>query len=385
MKMEEVTLAVEKVRRLPTALLSRKATAEQRANLEFTVETKAGHRCLIGVDTRRAEMPIEGTFISQQPVKYAIGYREAGSNTMRVFECDVFSVDMNVKRTAPEADEKMQAGNYLEQRTALIESYAPAKKRRQVKLAVNAQVKDDKILDSEKSIKDLKEQMATQVANAPLSGVLAQMHELLPPFDTEATDPARIFDFSTIFTDEVISSLNPSDESSICAGILQWMKSGCQAVPPSHELYPILSLRTIIKLGQIFLSSEHMKRKSFARLVVICAGLLLSFIHRAESKRSAETVCVTQEVKHVFDSAYGWGRLNQEGADRLLCHLILFIIRLTPDSSFTFGLLTEDIKGLNPRDLSPILEFCGLKISSGLTGKLAAPLKPAALRKKVSK
>ena len=375
-----VTLEVETRKKLPTVLLSRKLTEEQRDGLQFSLDSSGAKPRLIGSDQANEDVPMEGNLITSNPVKYAIGFRESGADKMKIFEVDMFSVDPGLKRPAV-SDELLAGGSYYEQRQTLIDSYAPAKKRRQVKLAINAQVKDEKIHAFDESMRDLR----TKLKETPVSetsGVLAQMTSILPPFDVEATEPAHVFDFTLIFTDEFLASFDPSEEGSAAEQMTQWIKDGCRSIGAEHPLEPILSLRTINRLANIFIESVHMKKKSFARMLLVAGVLVLMYSQRQDKTRSADSLCIPEDAKRALDRLYGWGRLNQENSDKLLCHLCLWLARLTPDWRFPFQLLIEDIKGINPRDLSGVLEFCGFKLSSGLNAALVAPLKVAEIRKR---
>ena len=381
----KVTIEVDTDRRLPTALLSRQLNDDQLEHLVFSLESSPGKSRLIGVDSRREQPVFEGISVSGQPVRYAVGYREKGGSSMRVMEVDLFSVEAGMKRRSMNDDDEGPKASYMEQRQTLIDTYAPAKKKRQVRLAQNAQVKDEKIHEFGDSMKELRSQMEAAVSNTPEGGTLAQMAAMLPTFNLTATNPHEVFDFSSVVQDSIIATLDPHDETSSVHSLLNWLKDGCPAVTSSNPLQSLLELRVVNRLAQTFLNKEHMKKKSFARLLLLVGSMLLLFIHRQDKNRTAQSLFISEDLKTTFDLIYGWGRLPQEGQDKLLCHICLFAARLTPDFSFPFLLLTEDIRGLAPKDLQPVLEFCGFKVTPGLAAVLNAPIKVPEIRKKASK
>jgi A49-like RNA polymerase I associated factor len=371
--------------KISVGIFSRKLTEAQQSQLQIKRDMQTNQ---LSSDS----IPLSGCLLKNQPMKFAVGFIKEGKIHI-IPDADCFSIDPSLP-SKRDASEILQIDNFQEQRQKLIEAYAPAKKRRQVSLAINAQIKDERIHEASTALEKAKN-LASQVIEDDKShggGVLAQMQEILPKFDLTTNDPAKIYDISDKYLpDSLVASLRP--EQGFTAMTLKWILDGCKVVPESHPYSLVLNLRFIHKLGQIFSASEHMKKKAFARFICL-AGSVFYFFRLCKEKpanRSAEKIFADNEgvYDHLCQVFSGYGRVTEENRNRCFCCLLILILKLTPNYEFPFGLLLEDWKSLESQMLSNSLEFIGCKVSGGgssnMVGKLIAPLQIPEVKKKLGK
>ena len=377
---------------MPTSLDSR---SHERLRFKRS-EVKTGTELckLIANHPQNSKIKVEGNRLVSKTSKYAIGVYEEGSRNMSIFEASPYSVqalvDGVVVRVSDTGSEPV--ASYLDKKKDLINTYAPVKKQRQLRAAVNAVVSDEKIEGYEESREVMKQTIAEAAEDksgaAALSaptGVVGQMRELLPPFDLEATSPGAIFDFSSLFPEALVAAIDPSDKESTCHTLLKFIHEDFRASPvlekgdedPWSEMK---NLKTLSQLGRLFMAAKQEKRKNFAKLVNILISMMYLYnIKRKKNWTHSDIYApepLAQRLAELYtcDKTVG-AQIDREGTNKLFAHIVVFVLRLTPFWEFDFSDLKTDLN-VQSKDLLAILSFCGISVKSrtGLAGKLTAPL-----------
>jgi hypothetical protein len=228
-----------------------------------------------------SHIKVEGTKFQTKKGQYAIGVYEEGSSDMFVFQATPYSVQVLVKEAfvrGEEAQSGVQA-SYLEKRKDLINTYAPVKKQRQLRAAVNAIVSDEKIEGFQESVEVMREALndsneakESGTQEEQTTGIIGQMRELLPPFDLKATTPDAIYNFGALFPENLITSLDPLANESACAAIYKWISDDFKVA--DEMLADVTKLGSITQLGRIYIGSKHEKKKNFAKLLNILISMI---------------------------------------------------------------------------------------------------------------
>ena len=370
---------------MPTSLDSR-SHDKLRFKQEAAAKTDQSSS-LLAKHPQNSRIKVEGTRLQSKNYKYAVGVYEEGSRKIHLYEATAFSVqalvDGGFSRAAETGSEP--TASYLDKKKDLINTYAPVKKQRQLRAAVNAIVSDEKMEGYAESREVMKQSIADSMeeksnALAQPTGIIGQMRELLPPFDLSATSADLIFNFTTLFPDSVVSAIDPTDSESVCHALFEWINEGFRSPASDDPWAELKGLRTLSQLGRLYLSAKQERRKTFSKLL----SILVSMMQLYKLKRSKSwTHCdiyaseaLAQTLGELFspDKVIG-GAIDREGANKLFAHLVLFVLRLTPFWEFDFADLKIDLN-LQSKDLLSILSFAGVNVrnKSGLVGKLTAPL-----------
>lgn len=380
---------------MPTALDSR---SHAKLRFERSSECKSGTiQVITGVHPQNTKIRVVGTRFNPNSSRYAVGIMEEGGSDLFIYEAEPFSVQALVDGVVVHdydnngsTDPKAQS--YLEKKKELINTYAPVKKQRQLRAAVNSYVSDEKIEGYEESMEVMKkslqaEPMDEKVGADQLTGIIGQMRELLPPFDLNATTPGGIYDFSELFPESLLAAIDPTDTSSTCHVLLKWIHDDFRPPMASEEdlFAEMKNLKSIVQLGRLYFAAKQEKRKSFAKLLNILVSMI--YLYKNKRKRNWEAFDVyandalAQRLGELYSPDKTAGRnIDREGANKLFAHIALFIMRLTPYWEFDFSDLKTDLNAQS-KDLLSILSFCGIKTkqsvgraSTGLVGSLKAPL-----------
>lgn len=378
---------------MPTSLDSR---SHERLRFKRS-EVKTGTELckLIANHPQNSRIKVEGNRLVSKTSRYAIGVYEEGSRNMSIYEASPYSVqalvDGVVVRVSDTGSEPV--ASYLDKKKDLINTYAPVKKQRQLRAAVNAVVSDEKIEGYEESREVMKqtitgdaEDKSGAAALSTPTGVIGQMRELLPPFDLEATSPGAIFDFSSLFPEALVAAIDPSDRESTCHALLKFIHEDFRVGALSSEgtgddpWGEMKNLKTLGQLGRLFMVSKQEKRKNFAKLVNILISMM--YLYKMKRKKNwthsdiyaPEPLAQRLAELYTFDKAVG-AQIDREGTNKLFAHIVVFVLRLTPFWEFDFSDLKTDLN-VQSKDLLAILSFCGISVKSrtGLAGKLTAPL-----------
>ncbi len=378
---------------MPTAL-----DARSHAKLRFkrsSQEQSGKIEVLKSSHPQNTKIKVEGTLFNPTSGIYAIGVMEQGSDDLFIYEANPFSVQALVGDILASCeDDGSNMSSYLEKKKDLINTYAPVKKQRQLRAAVNAIVSDEKIEGYEESMVSMKQSLkeAAEAAESKLkdqqqmTGVLGQMRDLLPPFNLEATTASGIYDFSALFPESLVSTIDPTDTNTTCHALLRWIHE--DFVPPSSTATdaeePFLEMkrtRSVAQLGRLFVSAKQEKRKTFAKLLNIFTSMVALYKLRKKKTWTPYEVYANDELATKLGELYSpdkrvGGMIDREGAHRLLAHIVLFVLRLTPYWEFDFTDLKIDLN-LQAKELQAIIAFCGITIrgsKTGLVGTLKAPL-----------
>ena len=383
------------------------------SKLSLKASSKDGEdksQVLSGFHPENLKVKVEGTPFQSANGVYAVGVLEADSNELYVFKANTVSVRALVKGPSAsrlDEDSPLTSGAYLEKKKDLINTYAPVKKQRQLRAAINAVVSDEKIEGFQESVQSMKQSLVdaaemaddkAKVGDQQITGVLGQMRDLLPPFDLQASAPADIYDFTLLFPESLVSSLNPSDENSSCHALLRWVHDDFRPVSSSTTLDedPFLEmkqLKTLGQLGRLYGASKQDKRKTFAKLLNILVSMIFLYKLKRNKKWSAFDIYANDELAHRLAELYSpdkqvGGTIDREGAHKLFAHICLFLLRLTPFWEFDFADIKTDLN-VQSKDLLAILGFCGIQVrqtpgKDGMLGILKAPLvvQPAGIVRK---
>ena len=331
---------------------------------------------------------VEGVKFEPTKGKYAIGVIVGESSTMSVHPVSTFAVQALVNDAIIRDDEGSQSTqSFLEKRKELINTYAPVKKQRQLRAAVNALVSDEKIEGFQESVESMREALVDQEkpdTNNETIGVIGQMRQLLPPFDLTATTPDGIYDFGSLFPESLLVSLDVSDAESACAAVYKWINEDFPASTTDDDiLKEVKSMHSIKQISRLFISSRHHKKKGFAKLLNILISLLSLYKIKRKKNWTAWDIYANEPLAarlaelYSFESKVG-GQIDREGVNKLFSHICLFILRLTPSWEFDFSDLKVDLN-CQAKEILSILGFCGITVKStanraGLIGTLKAPL-----------
>lgn len=339
---------------------------------------------------QNSKIKVEGTLLQSKTSKYAIGVYEEGSSKLYLYEASPFSVQAMLDGVVVHASDTgaEPTSSYLEKKKDLINTYAPVKKQRQLRAAVNAVVSDEKIEGYEESREVMKQSIADDTRDEKSTGliesntgILGQMRALLPPFDLEATSAGAIFDFSSLFPESLVAAIDPTEADSTCNALFKWINDDFRGPSPEDEWAEMKNLKTIVQLGRLYMASKQEKKKNFAKLVNIVVSMMYLYKLRrrknwtpsdiyaplALAERLAELFCPDKQLGDPID---------REGTNKLFAHLVVFLLRLTPFWEFDFSDLKTDLN-VQSKELVSILSFSciALKGKSGLVGHLQAPLK----------
>jgi hypothetical protein len=381
---------------MPTALDSRshstlkfKRTADDANNSSTT---------LASVHPQNTKIRVEGTRFNPNSSRYAIGILQEGSSDLFLYEAEAFSVQALVdgivvhNHDGPIVDGK--TNSYLDKKKELINTYAPVKKQRQLRAAVNSYVSDEKIEGYEESMETMKKTLQAaetldekKISLEQQTGIIGQMRDLLPPFDLEATAPGGIYDFSVLFPENLLAGIDPTDTESTCHVLLKWIHDDFRPVLSSEDdiFAEMKSMKTLIQLGRLYFAAKQEKRKSFAKLLNILVSMIYLYKNKRKKNWEAYDIYANQLLAQRLGELYSpdkqaGGLIDREGANKLLAHIALFILRLTPYWEFDFSDVKTDLN-IQSKDLLAILAFCGIKIkqtsgrsTTSLVGSLKAPL-----------
>jgi hypothetical protein len=363
------------------------------------MDDEGNPQVLSGFHPENPKIKVEGTHFKSSNGVYAIGVIEPESHELYVFDAKTISVRALVKSpsaTLDEDDGPLTGGAYMEKKKDLINTYAPVKKQRQLRAAINSVVSDEKIEGFQESVQSMKQSLEAAEATEgkskareqQVTGVLGQMRDLLPPFDLESSIPAEIYDFTSLFPDSLVSSLDPNDENSACHALLRWVHDDFKPVSSSTTLdqdpfMELKQLKTLLQLGRLYGASKQDKRKTCARLFNILASMVFLYRQKRNRKWSAFDVYANDELAQRLAELYSPDRtvgcaIDREGAHKLFAHICLFLLRLTPFWEFDFADIKIDLN-VQSKDLLSILSFCGIHVrqtpgKDGMLGILKAPL-----------
>lgn len=378
---------------MPTALDSR---SHDKLRFKRSADSQGDSNSrLVSNHPQNSKIRIEGTRFQSLSGKYAIGVMEDGGDQLYLYEATSFSVQalVNEALARTEIASVPIRSSYLEKKKELINTYAPVKKQRQLRAAINSVVSDEKIEGYEGSMESMKQSLkeATELTDSRAgelqeTGVLGQMRELLPPFDLTADAACNIYDFSALFPETLLSTLDPNDTQSTCHALLRWIHDDFRPLLSTDTIaedpfVEVKHLKSVIQLGRLFISAKQEKRKTFAKLLNVFVSMV--FLYRLKRRKSWTPFDVysVESVAHRLGELYSTqkqsgGAIDREGANRLLAHIVLFVLRLTPNWEFDFADLKSDLN-LQSTELLSILSFCGITIKgskTGTVGALKAPL-----------
>ncbi len=373
---------------MPTAL-----DARSHKKLRFSeakVDNQGALQIISSTHPQNPEILVEGTKVSPSSSKYVVGViRDEDHTSIYLYDGDVFSVQAMVRLSAITDSKKDATGvqAYLEKKKELINTYAPVKKQRQLRAAVNSIVSDEKIEGFEESMGTMRDSLKEeesrleQLPKSQQSGVIGQMKELLPPFDLEATSPGGIYDFGALFGESLMNSLTEplNDETSVTGFLHKWVSDGVLTVTP-EEMVQVEKLKTVHQLVRLFAAHKHEKKKNMTKLVSILVSMIFLFKEKRKKNWTSYDVYASSEVLaerlgelYTIDKRTG-GTVDRECGQKLLAHICLFILRLTPFWEFDFGDLKADLS-IQLKDIASTMAFCGITFKSGaLLGRLKAPL-----------
>ena len=378
---------------MPTALDSRSHEKLRLKRSGDSQDDVAGR--LTANHPQNSNIRIEGTRFESLSGTYAIGVMESGSPELFVYDASSFSVQALVNEALVRSERAPVSANssYLEKKKELINTYAPVKKQRQLRAAINAVVSDEKIEGYEGSMESMKQSLkeATEATDSRSkeqqeTGVLGQMRELLPPFDLAANAPGNIYDFSALFPETLLSTLDPNDTESTCHSLLRWIHDDFR--PPlstdteaDDPFIDMKRLKSVIQLGRLFVSAKQEKRKTFAKLLNVFVSMVFLFRVKRRKSWTPFDIYSAESLADRLGELYSpqkksGGAIDREGANRLLAHIVLFVLRLTPNWEFDFADLKADLN-LQSNELLSILAFGGVTIKgskTGMVGVLKAPL-----------
>lgn len=373
---------------MPTALDSR---SHKRLRFSEARLDKAGSLQMISsTHPQNPEIIVEGTKVNPSSSKYIVGViRGDNKGTIELYDGDVFSVQA-VVRLSSISDSKEGATGvqaYLDKKKELINTYAPVKKQRQLRATVNSIVSDEKIEGFHESMGTMRdalkveEERLVELSTTQQSGVLGQMKELLPPFDLTATAPSGIFDFGFLFGESLMNSLTEplNDEKSTSGFLYMWVSEGFLPTSPS-DFAEVAKLKTLEQLVRMFVAHKHEKKKSMTKLFSILVSMIFLYKERRKRHWNASDVYASSEALasrlgelYTIDKQTGGG-IDRECTQKLLAHICLFILRLTPFWEFDFGDLKTDLN-IQMKELAAVMSFCGIAFKTGaLLGRLKAPL-----------
>jgi hypothetical protein len=233
----------------------------------------------------------------------------------------------------------------------------------------------------------MREALADQVkseGSSETTGVIGQMRQLLPPFDLSATTADRIYDFSSLFPESLIASLDVSDADSACASIYKWINEDFPVSTSDDDiLKEVKQMNTIKQISRIFLSNRHEKKKGFTKLLNILISMLSLYKIKRKKNWTAWDIYASEPLASKLAELYSFegtvgGQIDREGANKLFSHICIFILRLTPFWEFDYSDLKTDLN-CQAKEILSILAFCGITVKAtanraGLIGSLKAPL-----------
>jgi hypothetical protein len=361
----------------------------------------SGAEVLSASHPQNSKIKVEGTSFIPNNGVYAVGVIDTNTKELHVFEAATFSVQALVGeslRKRVNEDEGILGGSaYLEKKKDLINTYAPVKKQRQLRAAINAVVSDEKIEGFDESMESMKQTLAeaaqaaeekAKLSDQQITGIIGQMRDLLPPFDLQATTASEIYDFSTLFPESLVSCLDPNDTNSTCHALLKWIHEDFKPVSPSTtaEEDQFVEMKRLISLGQLgrlYFASKQDKRKTFAKLLNILISMVFLYKIRRKKNWEAYDVYANDALAKRLGELYSpdkriGGAIDREGAHKLLAHICIFVLRLTPFWEFDFSDLKTDLN-VQAKELIAMLVFCGISVKqsagkSGMLGTLKAPL-----------
>jgi hypothetical protein len=381
---------------MPTVLDTR--THKRLRFVSDLVESTDSIPSLSAIHPDNSKVKVEGVRFSPTNSMYAVGVMEEGGQDLFVLDAMTSSVKAIVgRKTGVHDDEEtIEAGSYLDKKKDLINTYAPVKKQRQLRAAINAVVSDEKIEGFQESVESMKQSLLNandgseqrESCGNQSSGALGQMRALLPPFDLETSAPEEIYDFSALFPDSLISALDPNEENSACNALLRWIHEDFLPIPSTttveqDSFAEMKRLNTLAQLGRLYGAAKQEKRKAFAKLLSILVSMIFLYKARRSKQWSPYDIYANETLASQLASLYSpqkevGQQIDREGATKLLAHICLFALRLSPSWEFDFADLKRDLS-IQPKELSSILVFCGISVKSasgrnGLVGKLKAPL-----------
>ena len=376
---------------MPTALDSR---SHQKLRFKRPLSSSAStSEVLSSSHPQNSKIKVEGTRFNPKSSRYAIGVMQEGSDDLFVYEASSFSVQALVDGVVVRHSESdQQAGSYQDKKKELINTYAPVKKQRQLRAAVNAIVSDEKIEGYDESMEAMKQSLKAAAEAAEekgavseqQTGILGQMRDLLPPFDLSASTPGAIYDFSVLFPETLVAALDPSDTESTCHALLRWIHEDFRPVMGEDDQFAeVKRMKVLSQLGRLYFAAKQEKRKNFAKLLNILVSMILLFRLKRKKGWSAFDVYATDPLAQRLGELYSpdkciGGTIDREGGNKLFAHIALFTLRLTPYWEFDFSDLKIDLN-VQSKDLLAILGFSGISTKqsagkSGLVGTLKAPL-----------
>ena len=331
---------------------------------------------------------VEGAKFEPSKGKYAIGVITGDSTTMKIHPASPYAIQTLVNDAIiRDGEESQSTQSFLEKRKELINTYAPVKKQRQLRAAVNALVSDEKIEGFQESVETMREALVDQEkpeTNNETTGIIGQMRQLLPPFNLAATTPEGIYDFGSLFPETLLGSLDMSVEESACAAVYKWINEDFPASTSDDDmLKEVKSMHTIKQMSRVFVTSRHQKKKGFAKLLNILISLLSLYKLRRRRNWTAWDIYANEPLATRIAELYTveqkvGGQIDREGANKLFSHICLFILRMTPHWEFDFSDLKIDLN-CQAKEILSILGFCGITVKStanraGIIGTLKAPL-----------
>ena len=352
-------------------------------------ESEAGLQILSGSHPRNSNIQLEGSSFVPTSSRYAIGVIEEGSESMSIYEAVPFSIQALVD-DVPDRKTLVDDGKtYNEKKSELINTYAPVKRQRQLRATVNAIVSDERIESFDDSLAKMKVALKTEeneekakTCTPVESGIVGQMRELLPPFDLTATLSGGIYDFSTLFPQELLAEMDTTDTQSVCHSLLCWIHDDFRPQKEDESKYfaEVKFVKSIMQLGRLYMASKQEKRKSFARLLNILVSMIFLYKSKRKKNWSAWDIYASDGLAQRLAELYGkeiGTPLDREGTNKLFAHICIFILRLTPFWEFDFADLKTDLN-LQAKELLSMLSFCGIVVrkaaGSGILGTLKAPL-----------
>jgi hypothetical protein len=371
---------------MPTSLDSRSHSRLRLRSLDSNEETNPSR--IGGTHPNNSSIRVEGTKFEPAKARYAIGRISDDSPTMSLHPVHSYAVQALVNDAIiRDEEESPSTQSFLEKRKELINTYAPVKKQRQLRAAVNALVSDEKIEGFHEAVETMRDALIDQVKAEPsteTTGVMGQMRQLLPPFDLSATTPDAIYDFGALFPESLLTSLDVSGVDGVCAGVYKWINEDFPATCAEDDiLKEVKSMNTIKQISRVFMSNRHEKKKGFAKLLNILISMLSLYKIKRKKNWTAWDIYATDTLAaklgelYTFDGTIG-GQVDRESANKLFSHICLFILRMTPSWEFDFSDLKTDLN-CQAKEILSILGFCGIMVKStanraGIIGTLKAPL-----------
>eukprot|EP00450_Noctiluca_scintillans_P026991 CAMPEP_0194516708 /NCGR_PEP_ID=MMETSP0253-20130528/49662_1 /TAXON_ID=2966 /ORGANISM="Noctiluca scintillans" /LENGTH=575 /DNA_ID=CAMNT_0039360599 /DNA_START=5 /DNA_END=1732 /DNA_ORIENTATION=- len=371
------------------------------------------------LDSPKCELAAErlGMQASSKAVHYILGGVREDSKWAYLTEADIFPMEVRTESLMPPdvvetkteeskepVDRKQSLDEYRKRRMETVDAYGTAKKQRLAKSVAAGQLDDSRVAGLDANMNELRARAKTVELSAdasPEQQDLLMRRKVLPPFDETAHEPIAIYAggleqiaVSQFIDEEADYNFEPlekllqiSPQRILCLSRDELIQQcGGAAV------VAIVLCRANAGLQETTQTAEPMARRM--NIVNILCRLYKEYSKRISAKKFYKLihVCRCVGLSETSQLSLHWFRtfFDQElsestrkfNPNRMACHLVVWMLYLTPSLQLDFSLLQEQLS-LSAARTREILQYVGCSCTSKmvagsdpeLVAQLKAPLK----------